>query len=995
MTWRALPLAAALSLVACGVDFAAWEAPTGDASDAAADGVPDPGEPEPGPAPEPEGEHESGRELQPEPDAEADADTETGPEADASLELPPLPTCPAGQASPLDVGGCEPAGIRGCAELFLDPETGACRPRRSHCPGSQVLDLQAGCVPVGPSPCVPELQDAQGFCRAKGDACGGSQTIVPSLGCVDVGPMQCDPMHQDADGLCVLSACPEGEIASPATGCVAVWSACASGWPSPGSGQTLYVDASGAPGGTGTMRDPFDSLSAAVDAAEAGATILLDDGEYPVNLVLAASDGLTLRGRCASKVTLRSASPDPGAPIVRVTGAGAAPKTTLLQDLRLADSAVGVLVEVGEGKLERVHVAQSVGVGLRTAPESDTDGTVYSSLLQSGLGIEALGGEALVVNTRFEADQHALVVAGEGSVTIAGGSIHASGSTAALRVEDGGYLLAADLVVRAPHALHVSGAASNAGLSRTVLLPPAAGALPASGLILAEAGGIVTLDFCALVQGPRYGIIARSGAFLSATHLLVRDTQPLPEGEAPAAGYGVHLGQGALAVLASTTIVGSTEAGVWVEDAKLGLTDSVVADTAPGLSGQTLAGFAIRAVDATVELEDVVLRGQDYGVWATDTSTEVLDPPFITAAQTLIGDAPEGSGGAGIYAGPAVKASVDDSVVIGAGESAVRISGATVDLARTLVMSTTGIPGYGVRAEDAALVTLSGSAIVDTAWSGVWASDLDTEVSLGGNLIEGTRPQGVALGRGAHAREGATLILAGDALVDNHDAGVSGDSEATIDARWIVVDGTSPAGAASVGGFGALIVGGAQLSALGALILDSRTAGIRIAGSGSQATVEGSAISGVAAPESGPQWAPGVSAQPGTRLVASGLRVESALGAAILLRQAEASLARTQLVTSQLAPVCGEGVADGLVAFGAEGLVLHGIESSAHPRAGLLLSGASGVGADLSVSGNAVGLALQNESVVELTDVSYETNDEDLKVDGGLCLPSTAVLDPL
>jgi nitrous oxidase accessory protein NosD len=253
--------------------------------------------------------------------------------------------CPIGQA-PGEDALCQPIGIKGCAERFIDPD-GVCRPAMAKCadmPGT-IPKFEVGCIGVGIQSCAPEfIDDDDGLCRPSMDKCAATPGTfaAPQLGCVPIdGPLGC--------GAGAWGNIPDGP-------------------------DTLYVDPSYLGGSSdGTKAQPFKTINEALAIAPPGGRIALAAGTYDGSTVITKS--LTLEGRCPSMVHLNN------------TGVGAtifingAPDVTV-RGVRISGEDYGIGLEsAASARVEGVHIksARKAAVFVRGA---STSLTIESTLIE-------------------------------------------------------------------------------------------------------------------------------------------------------------------------------------------------------------------------------------------------------------------------------------------------------------------------------------------------------------------------------------------------------------------------------------------------------------------------------------------------------------------------------------------------------------------------------------------------------------------------------------
>ena len=253
-------------------------------------------------------------------DAAASTDTATPDTAEPT----PNP-CPTGHVPGAD-GVCMAVGIQGCADMFIDPDTGLCDPRPEDCPPGHIPIFSEGCRSLAIPGCVEEfmavgiqgcaemfIDPLTGLCDPSPEDCPPGYIPVFDEGCVRVGVVDCHPDFIDPlSGHCDPDPdfCAPHHIPVPTQGCVSLDppEGCGDGtW---GNVELLdgdvHVDIAYAGGDSDGSRDtPFTLIEDATDAVQAGGRVILAAGDYPEGVRITKSSELV--GRCASMVTISEA----------------------------------------------------------------------------------------------------------------------------------------------------------------------------------------------------------------------------------------------------------------------------------------------------------------------------------------------------------------------------------------------------------------------------------------------------------------------------------------------------------------------------------------------------------------------------------------------------------------------------------------------------------------------------------------------------------------
>ena len=223
-----------------------------------------------------------------------------------------------------------PTGSQGCAEVFIDLETGLCDPKPDDCPSGTIPVFTEGCVPTGITDCHPEFWNEEaGICDPDPDACGDYEVPVASEGCVSIDPP---------------GGCGEGP-----------WGAMGE---QPGD---VHVDPGYAGGDPdGTRENPWPLIGYGLGDVQTGDRLVLAAGIYEEGVLLAKS--VHVVGRCASMVILAGVREGFAGPTsVEVKG----DVEVGLSDVTVSGDGFGVTVHAGaQLLLERARVTDNRSIGL-------------------------------------------------------------------------------------------------------------------------------------------------------------------------------------------------------------------------------------------------------------------------------------------------------------------------------------------------------------------------------------------------------------------------------------------------------------------------------------------------------------------------------------------------------------------------------------------------------------------------------------------------------
>jgi hypothetical protein len=495
--------------------------------------------------------------------------------------------------------------------------------------------------------------------------------------------------------------------------------------------RVLYVrqDASD---GTGTRAAPFGSLDDALANAATGTTVALARGAYSTTLLI--PPGVTVVGACVERTVVTSGRTN--APIFETTASG-----VVLQNLRVSGSFLGLMVQGGSVSLRDVVFDATTGSAL---------------LLRDGAAVTA---ERVVVRAT------AAFPNGTG-----GRGVQVADSS----------LVGRQVVIEGNRELGLTatGTRSNVQLTEAVIRdtqPSADGTIGAG--VNAVSSAHVELKSSVLERNSSFGVFARSGAVVSLTDVVVRDTQPLPRAlpNGEHRGYGVWF-QDAQVSGVRVRVEGNAHVGVLAAGGATAIgsfSDVVVRDTV--WSDGAATGVFVD-LGATIELQRAsVLRCRPLGVEGFEQSKLRL----VDLSVLDTGPDNRGVGAGGLVVDGARTMSVQRVLIArsrGAGfvmKGAVQVDGADVVVADTRVDGT-GANGVAVVIGEGAQVTLDRLRVRRADVLGVILTDAQTRVTLNDAAIEdvGLQPVTEQFGQGLVVRGAATLTGTRVAIHQAHAAGV-------------------------------------------------------------------------------------------------------------------------------------------------------------------------------------------------------------------------------
>jgi hypothetical protein len=425
---------------------------------------------------------------------------------------------------------------------------------------------------------------------------------------------ECDPYPEGGP-----AECASGEAHFPGEpGCRPIGDACPSGdyaTTLPSDGTIVYVNASAAPGGDGSLASPYASLSEVPWISLAtGTTVALARGTYAGAVPLKA--GVQLVGACVAETTLSGAS-GPVVAAVMVTSAG---EPATVRNVTIADEARGAaLVDRGRSlSLAGVLVERAWGQAILAAT-ADTTLTLHDTVVRDTRSDGSISGRAVDIELGAHLEAQRLLVTGNRRFGV---YLVGSGTEAVL----------ADVAV-------------------VNTLPSAADDTLGWGMGIVR-GARLEVHGALLSNNHDAGLVAVDpGTEIVLTDFIVRDTQPQASDETFGGAMLVHLG----AHLEATRLVAErNHSGILAtnEGTSVSLADAVIRDlmsTEEATSGRAIEVTAGAVLDATGVLvsrsRDVAILIDDAGssVTLTDVAVRDTQPRVIDAASGRGIEAEEGA----------------------------------------------------------------------------------------------------------------------------------------------------------------------------------------------------------------------------------------------------------------------------------------------------------------------------------------------------------------
>ncbi len=501
--------------------------------------------------------------------------------------------------------------------------------------------------------------------------------------------VHCEPWPESG-----AADCGDGALHLPGTpGCAPLGEACPreGAWPAglPTDVPVVFVRATAASGGDGSMSAPFDSIVTALGAAVAGSVVIVD-GRFDATPVVMRS--VELRGVCPARAliapSVAGSSPTEAALTVRAAG-------VTVRGLSIGGARGGVRVESGgDAALHDVAIERATGIGLSIADGGTmrTDRVLVRAMRPNASGRYGVGalveerGQLRLVRAAFESNVSA------GVLTL------------------GGALSLSEVVIR------------------DTLFEPTRRDV---GNGLAVLGGVaVDAEYVVLERNCDASVMVVEASSLVLRDSVIRDTRP--RGVDDSAGRGLFVIEGSSAVLERVFMSGHRETGVLASGSgsRVTLRDVVITDTEGRVSdGGGGSGIALQ-MNAEATLERVLLRrNRGTGLIVGSASTMTLSDLVVRETRGFAHDGLKGTGLhvqlGGLITGARVAVLANREVGILAIERDSRVMLSDVRVEGTLEREcvTTTCPdvafGDGLVAAIDAQITLERFVIADCARGGV------------------------------------------------------------------------------------------------------------------------------------------------------------------------------------------------------------------------------------------------------------------------------------
>ncbi len=624
------------------------------------------------------------------------------------------------------------------------------------------------------------------------------------------GPTTCAPWPDAAD----THACADDEVWLPgSSGCERLGPACPAGefaTDLPSSG-VVYVSASAAPGGDGSLSAPFATIADALAAAASGTTVAVGKGTYDEAVMVPA--GVTLEGACVAGTHIAPSSAPSGVlGAVTTSGAGA-----VVKDLTVSGVLIGLVVSAGDAQVRDLAIVGATGVGIGAVMDTmlDVDGLLvrgtHLGSMGTARGAAILGAMAVLRHTVLEDSTQVGILISAGQLQLEDAVISgtrtdpASGFGSGLQVQDTSHVDITRAVIEDSGVNGVnSGPMASVTLTDTVVRNTRSGA---TGSGISAFGSLSTSRV--LVDGAvTTGVACPSGGDVTLSDTVVRATRAASGGANPGIGRGIDIESGAALHIAR----------VWVADSD---TRGVFANANTHLDGHDLTvlrcgGRGIEeGMSSTLDLSRVRVEDSVQQGIFLDSSTGALSDVIVRRVR-------EGSGGA-------------EMKLEGIGLQV----GADLMLTRALVEDATGI-GIGTVSGGTHL-SASDVTIRDVKLDSVMHQGrgleigADTNVEMDRVLVERHRDVGIAIAGMATLND----VIVRDGLGDASGAlgrAIALQARGHLDAARVLLERNPEFGLAVFDGAIAHVT---DLSVLGTKSLPDATFGRAIgAVGGGQATVE-------------------------------------------------------------------------------------------------------------------------------------------------------------
>ena len=615
----------------------------------------------------------------------------------------------------------------------------------SPCPGCEVicppgflaLDGGAGCIALRPAAECPP----------------GTMPVLGSTSCVAVGVRGCPAgFTPDSSGW----GCRDVTPATPCLGatreklgsttCVAV-SDCAAAFPP--AGATHFVSAQYTPAQLDSTH--YNSIRAAVAAADAGAVIAIDEGTYSENVPLPRS--VWLIGKCAQQVILVS---DGGANLgLQLAGLQGA----VVRNLTVRGFAGGVAVFGGTAELSGLVLEDNTIAGV----------------IVSNPGTSVRMSDSVIRGTRARpADRQAVGawVQKAGTLTLDEVALSDNEFAAVVATNPDGGVRVRRSVIRG---------------SFPIAQGPVVGTFGVGAY--AVDGAWMELEETAVLNNTTEGVLVARGGTRPASAVLrrctVRDTRPNPATENFA--RGIEAGKGSTLVVEDCTASGNAEHEILITEGATATLSHTTTLGAADLAVPSGTGLLV-AFDAGVVAKSLAMvRPRAVGIGLETNGALRLEDSLITdpVLATLPGST-SGAQAIGVSAKSNGALTMVGGVVRRASGVAILLSTATASLTGAIVLDTqlkSGLGGRAISVQDGSTFTSVRSAFIGSHETGLASFDQGSRASLTESSLEGTRADGFGnFGIAVLATTGSNIELNACTVTGSRSIGIAA-SEAAVAVR--------------------------------------------------------------------------------------------------------------------------------------------------------------------------------------------------------------------
>ncbi len=455
--------------------------------------------------------------------------------------------------------------------------------------------------------------------------------------------------------------------------------------------------------------------------------------------------------------------------------------------------------------------------------------------------------------------------------------------------------------------------------------------------------GRINLTDLDIVRNSGVGLSASGFAELTLTRVVIRETLSDERGSL---GYGMQIGDKAVAIATDVGILDNAGAGLVIYDAELTGDRLSIERT---VANREADGLGIYADAATVTLRDSnVLGSSDLGMTALRASNISLDRVGLTgnsgggitvqdAGTSLVMSASDVSGngldepagnGVGIQISAGAVVSFEDVDVIGNSAVGVLADGVGTTLTMTggsirgTIAGAEANSGVGLGVQRGASANIAHVSIDGNTGAGILAQSDRTTVEISDSRVTGTQTGRDGInGTGVLVDDGAQFSARGLLVEANHEAGMAAIGGASLEVEDAVIRGTLPS-ELPASGVGFVIRDGSWGSLRRSSLTENYAVGAYVEGEGSTLTLDAVVVSDTrVSPESA--YGIGISALIGATLLAKNVEVRGGVGAAVAVQSAATVATLEGLRVSDLSPTA-TGIASALSVAG--GATLHGAD---------------------------------------------------------------------